>query len=124
MGKNVRGTLLASAARTTTTSSSDQTNNYCKGVRVFINATALAATPSVVPTIEVKDPVSGTYTAILTGAAITTAAPTHVVLTCYPGATVAANLTASIPIGKVWRLTMTAGDADSLTYSAAYEMIV
>lgn len=124
MARNISGTLLASAARTATVSSSDITNYGAKGVRVFINATALAATPSVVPTIEVKDPVSGVYTAVLTGAAITTAAPTHVVLTVYPGATVATNVTASNVIGKTWRVTMTAGDADSLTYSVGYGMIV
>lgn len=124
MGRNIRGTLLASAARTATVSSSDIRLYNARGVRVFINATALAATPSVVPTIEMKDPVSGAYTAVLTGAAITTAAPTHVILEVYPGSTAAANLVASRPIGGVFRLTMTAGDADSLTYSAAYEALV
>lgn len=122
MGRNISGTLLASAARTATVSSSAQTNYNGKGVRVFINATASAATPSVVPTIEVYDPVSGTWTAILTGAAITGAG--HTVLTVYPGATAAANVTVSNHIGKVWRLTMTAADADSLTYSAGYNTLV
>lgn len=123
MARNIRGTLLASAARTATVSSSDIRLYNAKGVRVFIDTSALAATPSVVPTIEVKDPVSGDYTAVLTGAAITTQ-PAHVILTVYPGATAAANLVASLPIGGVFRVTMTAGDADSLTYSVGYEALV
>ena len=122
MAKNQSGSLLASQARTATTSSTDQTNSFGKGVRVFINATASAATPSVVPTIEVKDPVSATYTAVLTGVAITGTG--HTVLTVYPGATVAANVTLSTHIGKVWRLTMTAGNANSATYSAGYHVLV
>lgn len=121
MARNIKGTLLASAARTATTSSSDITNYNAKGVRVFINVTVDPAAASVVPTITVKDPVSGVYTAILTGAAI--AAVGHTVLTVYPGATVAAGVTLSTVLGTVWRVTITAADADSLTYSVGYEML-
>lgn len=122
MGRNLSGTLLASAARTATTSSADQTNYNAKGVRVFINVTVDAAAASVVPTITVKDPVSGVYTAILTGAAIT--ATGHTVLTVYPGATVAAGVTLSTALGKTWRVTMTHADTDSMTYSIGYATLV
>lgn len=124
MSRNVAGTLLASAARATGTavSSADQTNAGGRGVRVFINVTVNATSAAIVPTIEVKDPVSGVYTAVLTGAAITGVG--HTVLTVYPGATVAANVTLSTVIGKTWRLTMTPGNSNSATYSAGYNMIV
>lgn len=121
MGRNQQGTLLASLARTATATSEDQTTYDARGVRVFINVTVDGAAASIVPTIEVKDPASGTYTAILTGAAI--AAVGHTVLTVYPGATVAAGVTLSIPIGKTWRLKMTHADADAITYSAGYETL-
>ena len=122
MGKNIKGTLLASAARTATTSSSDISNYSCKGVRVFINVTVHAVSAAIVPTIEVKDPISGTYTAVATGAAITGTG--HTVITVYPGATVAANVTLSTVVGRTWRVTMTPGNANSATYSVGYEMIV
>lgn len=115
---NISGTLLASAARTATTSSADQTNYNGRGCHVIINATASAATPSVVPTIEGKDAVTGNYYTILTGTAITGAGTT--VLKVYPGITPVANGAASDMLPRVWRLTMTAADADSLTYSAAF----
>jgi hypothetical protein len=122
MARNTAGTLLASAARTATTSSSDQQNYSAKGVRVFINVTVHAVSAAIVPTIEVKDPISGTYTAILTGASITTTG--HTVLTAYPGATVAAGVTLAIPLSKTWRVTMTPGNANSATYSVGYSYIV
>lgn len=119
---NTEGTLLASAARTATTSSADQTNYNAKGVRIFINATASAATPSVVFTVEVKDPVSATYTAVATSAAITGAG--HTVVTVYPGITTAANVSIAHVLGRTWRVTATAADADSLTYSVGYSYIL
>lgn len=109
-------TLLASLARTATASSGDQTC-HGRGVRVSIDCTASANTPSVVPTIEVKDPVSGVYTAVLTGAAITGAS--HVEMVVYPGITAAANVAASMVLGAVYRVAMTHSDADSITYSVA-----
>lgn len=118
---NIRGTLLASAARTATVSASDQTNYSGKGARVYIDVTAIVSTPSVVFTIEVKDPISGIYTAILTSVAITGTG--HTVLTVYPGATVAANVTLSNVIGRVWRVTATHGNANSITYSVGYDVI-
>lgn len=124
MARNIVGTLFASAARALAQAynSSDVVNLSARGVRLFINVTAATATPSVVPTLEVKDPVSGVYTAVLTGAAITGTG--HTVLTLYPGATVAAGVTLSNHIGKTWRLTMTHADTDSITYSVGYQMLV
>ena len=119
---NIEGTLLASAARTATVSSAPQTNYNGRGVRVFIDVTASAATPSVVFTVEVADPISGTYTAVLTSAAITGAG--HTVLRVYPGITAAANLAASDILGRTWRVTATHGDADSITYSVGYALLV
>lgn len=110
-------TLLASAARTLTTSSDDQRVTG-RGVRVFINTTVVAGgATSTVPTLEVKDPISGVYTAVLTGAAITGTG--HITMVVYPGITAAANVAASMALGNIYRVTMTCGNANPATYSVA-----
>lgn len=110
-------TLLGSGARTTTTEVvQDDTPYYDqrKGLQVIINVTAIAATPSVVPTIEGYEEQAGVYYTLLTGAAITGTGLT--VLTVYPGIAAVANLAVSNFLPPVWKLKMTHGDADSITY--------
>lgn len=107
--------LLPSAARTATVSTPDQTNFNRRGVEVIINTTVDGAAASVTPTIEGKDPASGEYYAILTGAAV--AATGTVVLRVYPGLAAVANVAVSAVLPRTWRVTMTAADTDSLTYS-------
>jgi hypothetical protein len=106
-------TLLASAARTATTNSGDVETRAGRGVHVVIDATAAAATPSVVFTIQGKDATSGAYYTIL--ASVTGVSTT--VLRVFPGSTAAANLAANDCLPATWRVLATAGDADSLTYS-------
>ncbi len=108
-------TILASAARTATTNGDDQFNGGARGVHVVIDATAATATPSVVFTIQGKDPVSGQYYTLLASAAITGVSTT--VLRVFPGATVAANTVANDCLPGVWRVIATHADADSITYS-------
>lgn len=114
-------TALVSAARTTapTTVVINNTQGY-KGIRVIINATASAATPSVVPKVRGVTPLGVQYD-LLIGAAITGAGQT--VLLVYPGAAAVANLVADAEIGPRVSLDMTPGDADSLTYSVEYELL-
>lgn len=109
-------TLLASTARTATVDGADQDNPEGRGLHVVIDTTAIAATPSVVPHIQGKDPLSGKYYDLLVGAAIT--GVSTVVLKVYPGITVAANLSASDILPKTWRVRMVHADTDSITYSA------
>jgi len=119
---NVATSYLASAARTATPTSADITTYNARGIRVSIDVTAIAASPSVVPTIEVKDAVAGTYTAILTGAAIVGTGHTELVV--MPGITPAANVAAAMALARTMRVSMTHGDADSITYSVAVELLV
>lgn len=122
---NTEGTLLASAARTATVSSADQTNHNARGVIVYVNVTAVTATPSVVFTIEGKDPVGGAYKALLTATAITDVTGMGLyAFVVYPGATASAGLQSSLPLPRTWRVTATHGDADSITYSCAYALIL
>lgn len=117
--KNVE--VLALVARIATNSSNDQVNKDFSGVHVIIDVTDISATPSVVPTIEAKDPVSGKYYVLLTGAAIT--ATGTVVLKVFPGAIVVADLAANDILPLNWKVKMTHGDADSITYSVAANLV-
>lgn len=119
---NLELTVLASAARTTTTNSSDLSNFNCRGAHIVIDATALAATPSVVFTVQGKDAVSGKYFTVLTSAAIVATGTTT--LTVYPGITAAANVAVAMVLPRTWRVVATAGDADSLTYSVGAMLVV
>lgn len=115
-------TLYASGARTATPAQVTQTS--AKGERgghFIIVVTAVTATPSVVPTIEGYDRVSDTWYTLLTGTVITATGTT--VLKLYPGIAIQANATASDILPPTWRLTMTHGDADSITYSASASLV-
>lgn len=115
---NVEGTALASAARTASTQSADIVNYNGDGVIIFIDVTAIAATPSIVVTIQEKDPVSGAYFDVLSSAAIVATGRTK--LTVHPGETVVANVSASHVLSRTFRVSVVNADADSITYSVGY----
>lgn len=119
---NVEGTALASAARTASTQSADIVNYNGRGVLVFVDVTAVTATPSITVAIEGKDPVSGKYFTLLTGAALT--AVSTQLLVVYPGVTETANADVATPLPRTWRVNVTHADADSITYSIGYAIIL
>jgi len=109
-------TVLASAARTASVDSADFYNaDGYRGLHLIIDATASAATPSVVFTIQGYSGLGNDYYTILASAAITGTGTT--ILRVFPGATAANNLVANDTLPPVWRVSVAAGDADSLTYS-------
>lgn len=114
-------TVLASAARTASVDSSDFSNEGFRGLHLIIDATASAATPSVVFTIQGYSGLGNDYYTILASAAVTGAATS--VLRVYPGLTAAANLVANDCLPSIWRVSAVAGDADSLTYSVNAVML-
>ena len=113
--------VFASAARTATVSSADLVNDFGKVCHVFIDVTAISATPSVVFAIEGKDATSGKYYTILTAAAMTTV--TTKILRVGPGLTASANLIVNDLLPRTWRVTATHGDADSITYSVGASVL-
>lgn len=115
-------TVYASEARTATPTAVDRTNTTARGVHVIIDVTAVTATPSVTFAIQGKDAISGKYYAILTSAAITTTGTT--VLKIVPGITDAANAAVSDQLPHTWRVVPTHGDADSITYSVAANLVI
>lgn len=112
--------LLASAAHIATYTSPDIYVGPYRGIRVSIDATASAATPSVVPTINAKDtaPAVPVYTPMLTGVAITGAS--HKELVIWPSIAPVANVAVADVLPEIIQIKMTAADADSLTYSISY----
>jgi hypothetical protein len=120
--ENREVTVFASAAYTASQNSADLKNPYGRGVIVTIDATASAATPSVVFTIQGKSSLGSDYYTILASAAITGAGTT--VLRVYPGLTASANAVASDVLPIYWRVAAVAGDADSLTYSVSANIIL
>lgn len=114
-------TLYASAARTATPTAVTLRTGRYRGLKLFIDVTAIAATPSVVVTIDMVDSLSGATKTLLTGAAITGTGQT--VLTIYPGVTVAANVAVSDVLPEAIKVTLTHGDTDSITYTVAAHLI-
>lgn len=92
-------TLAAQAAGTV--NSADQTNYNGRGVQVTVDITAATAMTLTV-NIQVKDLASGKYVTVLSSTALAGIGTT--LLTVYPGAAVAANISAPLPIGRTWRV--------------------
>lgn len=113
--------VAASAARTATFTSDDFVVPYGKTLTVVIDVTTGAATPSVTPSIRGITEAGIVYT-VLTGAAITSTSAATVVLRVGDGVAEVANLGSSVPLPAKWRVVMTHGDADSLTYSIDAEV--
>jgi hypothetical protein len=114
--------VLASAARTASVDSADMTNWNWRGGHIVIDVTAVAATPSIVVTVQGKDNVSGKYYTILASAAITGTGTT--VLRVYPGVAAVANLAISDVLPRTWRVSVVAADADSITYSVGASQVL
>lgn len=121
MANNATEVVFASQERTATEASSDHTNRSARGLHLVIDCTAVTDTPSVVFTLQGKDPVSGKYYSLLVSAAITGTGTT--VLKVFPGLTAAANTVANDLLPKVWRVLATHADADPITYSVAASLI-
>lgn len=119
-------TLFESKARTLDSNSRDIKNSdFVKssgtGLVVVIDVTAVTDSPSVVFTIQGKDPTSGKFYTILASAAITGTGTT--VLRVHPDLTAAANTVAKDMLPAVWRVSADHADADSITYSVGASMV-
>jgi len=91
------------------------TSDRLVNLHLIIDVTATAATPSIVVTIDAVDPISSKFYNLLTSAAITTVSTN--VLKLGIDMVAAANLAAQDIIPENLRITVTHGDADSITYS-------
>lgn len=107
--------LLTLTAASASINGSDNSNPFAKGITVVVDITAISGTtPSLVITIEGKDPVSGKYYTILQSASLTAVGTT--VLKVYPTLTAAANTAANAMLPKTYRVRSTiAGTTPSVT---------
>lgn len=122
--------LLVSTARTADVNSADQTNEVdlakekpalfsrslplFRGIHLVIDVSAIVTAPSVVPTLQGKDDISGLYYTLGTGAAVIAVGTTAVQF--YPSLTTGGNLIDGV-LPRVWRLFMDHANANSITYS-------
>jgi hypothetical protein len=96
-------TLYALAARTATPTAVTFGARHDSTLRLVVDVTAIAATPSIVVTVDVQDAASGKWANVLTAAAITT---------------VSTNVLGPVHgLAGTVRVTVTHADADSITYS-------
>lgn len=114
--------IYPSAARTATptaVTSSDIGSfaDQITDVTLIIDVSALALTPSVVPTIEAQDPISELWVPLLTATAVTATGTTY--LSFGMNTPVAAGVSGQGVLPKTWRIVMTHADTDSITYSVS-----
>jgi hypothetical protein len=112
--------IFTSSARTATPTAVEVNANGAHGIHLVIDVTA-ASSPSVVPTIDGYDELSGKYYNLLTGSAITATGTT--VLKIFPGIATLANGAASDVIPNRIRISMTHGNANSVTYTVAAHLM-
>lgn len=120
---NVEATAFASAARTTSQNGADITTYNARGLIVVVNTSLVpGSAPSNVVTIQGKDALSGVYYDLLASAAITGVGT--VVLQVSPELTDSPNLVKKQLLPRVIRVVITAGNANSATYSVGYVLTV
>jgi hypothetical protein len=111
------GSMAIPAGATTTQTSADFQNVAASGVRVVLVTTAIG-TGSITLSIQGKDPASGSYFTLLSGAAVTTnTTNTYRVGAGFP---VAANVSANDCLPATWRIVVTANNGNAATYSVGF----
>lgn len=118
---NTDGTAIASAAFTATQNSADLYNSDGRGVVVTLDVTAIVTAPSITLSIEGKDPASGKYYTLLSGAAVTTVSTNR--YRVHPAITETANVDVADLVPFVWRVRIVHGNANSITYSVGYTLV-
>lgn len=118
---NVDGTAIASGAYTATQNSADLYNADGRGVVVTLDVTAIVSAPSITLSIQGKDPASGKYYDLLSGAAVATVSTNR--YRVHPAITETANVDASDLVPFTWRVRVVHGNANSITYSIGYTVV-
>ncbi len=121
-------TLLTSAVRSATTASADQVNYNAQGVTVFFGVTAVSGVSgeSITLHVEIKDPVSGSWQPIYTGAAETVANITRRYF-IYPGAVIGSGVASAavgLPLPRLWRVRVQHAGTGNFTYSVGASLTV
>lgn len=115
-------TLLASAAHATASAvvTPDQDNPFWSAAVVYFNCTVYGSVGTTTVAYQVKDPVSGVYTSAST---VSVTGTGMVVIVVGLGASGAFSKDISAPLTRTWRVSVTAPDANSNTYSIGASLI-
>lgn len=106
--RNFNVSLFTLAGATASANGGDQDNFVGKGLHIVVDITAVTGTsPTLVVTVEGKDPLSGKYYTLLASASLTATGTT--VLKVSPGLTAAANTVANDVLPRIWRVKTTIG---------------
>ena len=113
-------TVFASAARTaTTTNSADQDNDpQQKGIRLFLDITAVSGTsPTLDVKLQIKDPLSAKYEDMAGAAFAQKTGTGQDIITIYPGIAETADESISDILGSTWRIVATIGGTATPTFT-------
>ena len=116
--------LLASAARTATLQSADIVNYNGSGLILFLDVSAIDATPTITLSLQIKDSISGNYFTIWTAAAGVSTAVSRAYLFAPGGAAGSYTEAVNLRLARTWRLNVAHTDADSITYSVSAVVLV
>ena len=119
--------LLPLLARTVAPTVVTEENRWYNGVLLNIEVTAIAATPTITPTIRHRDPVIGVQSDLWTAAAGITATGSYMFM-LVPGAsgTPSGDLVEllGIAIPRNWDLIVAHADTDSITYHVSVQYLL
>ena len=108
--ENITQTVHPSATVGATVNGSDMENRYGRGVRLYLDVTAVSGTsPTLDVTFEAKDPLSGTYYTIPLAVFTQATAAVEDTLSIYPGIAVVANESVNDFLPREWRAVYTIG---------------
>lgn len=122
-------TVLASARRTATTTSDDilniGENLNVSGAYIFLDVTAVQTTPLITLAVQAVDPVGGDYISVFTAATGLSAAgnATYLLIPGVGSADDDVTEVQGFPIPASWRVRVTHGDTDPITYSVGALLI-
>lgn len=114
------GQLAVPAGAIANVTGPDIINLNARGITVVLDMTVVG-TGSVTLTIQGKDVASGKYYTLLAGAAVITNSTNR--YTVFPGAPVAANVSANDALPYVYRILVTANNANPTTYTVGYSTL-
>lgn len=116
--------LAVLAAASISDFTNDIIDSRAKGLQLVIDITAITGTtPTLVVTIQGKDPASGKYFTILASASLNATGTT--VLTVYPGSATTANVSSAMPLPRTWRVSWTiTGTTPAVTATIGASLIL
>ena len=113
--------LLTSAARTATATSTGFINYSNRGLMVNLNVTAASGTGGLTVNVQYADQILSNFANVFS-ATLPVTAVGYSQYCLYPGVASTGSgftQTLGIPLGAVWRVQVTVGDASSYTYQVA-----